>query len=205
MKTIKKIAIMVVLMASVCMSSFATGKMGALTFSLPYDKLTSKYNDGTKIGMDYSWFGLGVVNMSNSMYSSVDVGFLTKMKNSSSDHWLKKSDMDSDATVIYMNVLAGIGIPVVDNGALSVVIAPGIHYALNYQKYGSTNVHDYMTFGLGADAILNYFFGSSFFATAGVGFAYDFFGVYIGTNHSTEKAKYSNLTFVPKIGIGMRY
>lgn len=180
-------------------SAFGAEKIVGINFTMPSNKLTMKTDYGSGYYKPVC-IGIGINALSGNVYTSVDLGFAQKLETSvgtASKEDLKNAKM----SIITLDFLAGLGFKIVD-GDLQFILAPGIHYTM-YSEKSSGDQDLYFTLGLGAEAMLNYYFTNTIGLTGSFGFAYDFFG--FGTGNSSGEIKYSTLSLVPRVGVVIKY
>lgn len=218
MKMIKKMLLSAALLMITGFVAFAAGgRYTAITFSAPYNDLgttiTTPGLPKQSYDLEFNDIGFGIVscNFNRGLikpYSSVDISFTQTYKEG--PFKFSKDDLKTlDTTIWKMNALFGPGFAVVDTGSMNLLLAPGIHFdMIQIKQPDDTNF--YMTFGLGLEAMFNWFFADSFGIAGGVGLSYDFFGISDRSLSSQAKQtnteyKYKNFTVIPRIGIAIKY
>ncbi|MBO7583436.1 MAG: outer membrane beta-barrel protein [Treponema sp.] len=218
MKMIKKIILSTAILLIAGCAAFASGgRYTAITFSAPYNNLgttiTTPGLPKQSYDQEFNDIGFGIVscNFNRGLfkpYSSVDITFTQKYQIGPVK--FSKDDLETlDMKIWKMNALFGPGFTLVDTGSMNLLLAPGIHFDMMQVKQPN-DTSFYMTFGLGLDAMFNWFIGNSLGITGGVGLSYDFFGFSDRSFSSQAKQtnteyKYTNYTVIPRIGIAFKY
>ena len=218
MKMIKKIVLSAaILMIAGCAAFAAGGRYTAVTFSAPYNKLARTVDvpgfPSVSDDQAFNDIGFGIVscNFNRGLfkpYSSVDISFTQTYENDFGK--FSKDDLKAvDTSMWKMNALFGPGFAVVDTGSMNLLLAPGIHFDM-IQIKRPDDTSFVMTFGLGLDAMFNWFISDSIGVAGGVGLSYDFFGISDLSLSSEAKRtkteyKYTNFTVIPRIGVAIKY
>ena len=218
MKMIKKIILSTAILLIAGCAAFASGgRYTAITFSAPYNDLGETITvpgwPSMSGDQEFNDIGFGIVscNFNRGLikpYSSVDVSFTQTYKNIYGKY--SKDDLKAfDKSMWKVNALFGPGFAVVDTGSMNLLLAPGIHLdMIQIKKPDDTSF--YMTFGLGVDAMFNWFISNSLGIAAGVGLSYDFFGfsdrsLSAEAKKTNTEYKYTNFTVIPRIGVAIKY
>ena len=204
MKLFKKASIVLAALVIMGSAAFARGKTVGINLAIPVNKLTETVSYNGVSGSDviqFNSFGIGINNFTNNVYTSVDLGFCKNLVING-----QKATVNDNVSLMTLNFLGGPGFKVLDNTNMQLIIAPGIHYTINYWKLPSDS-EMYFTLGAGADVMFNYFFTSSLGATASLGIAYDFWGISTASleNTSAAKVSYKNLAIKPRFGVVLNY
>ena len=211
----KKLTVILASMVLLGTAAFAKNTSIGLTLSLPMEKVTStlNYNGISASSSDqYSTIGIGIINVTGYTYVSADLSFLTKLVRTNTSGTVTYTSNDFKNTGIswmFANMLGGYAFKIVDTGTIQFMLAPGIHmymFSLTYNdSYYGTERKLGLYLGAGADAVFKYYFSGSLSAVAGLGFAYDFWGIDSRDSNYATYMKYKNISFIPRIGIGFEY
>ena len=216
----KKFFSTLIVLAVISTAMVAETKLFSVNFAIPVDNITQKieatgYSDSFKTSYTSIGFGVSGVNMFNNivgLYSDVEIGFMQNWKDDTGE--IKRKDLKdyySDFKQFSMNFMIGPAFKIIENDKMFFSAAPAFHWFMDYISYGGANAISGGMIGLGANASFSYFFTDLIGITAGLDFAFDFFGYgdykkqegYISGVPATLKV--SHINFTPKVGLTFRF
>ena len=218
----KKFFSTLIVLAVISTAMVAETKLFSVNFAIPVDTITMKleipgYSETQKQSFTSIGFGVSGVNMFNNivgLYSDVEIGIAQKIKEESGSYTRKEiKDANSNFKQFSMNFMIGPAFKIIENDKMFFSAAPAFHWYMNYLSFGNAaNTVSGGMIGLGANASFSYFFTDLIGITAGLDFAFDFFGYgdYKKQEYDTGYGfnvtqKCSHINFTPKVGVSFRF